>query len=97
MYQSDKAKNIHVAFEYGWGDYGIYVRQGKFMLTQKGPVPFIPMEATKECLLQVTAEEAIALMDGLYQLGVRPTQVGSAGQLAAVQYHLEDMRKLVFK
>lgn len=42
-------------------------------------------------------EAATVLMDELWAAGVRPTQQGSVGQLAAVSYHLEDMRKLVFK
>lgn len=38
------------------------------------------------------------LMDELWNVGFRPTEgSGSAGQLAAVQRHLEDMRTLVFK
>lgn len=38
------------------------------------------------------------LMDQLWQCGIRPSEgSGSAGQLAAVQKHLEDMRTLVFK
>jgi hypothetical protein len=40
---------------------------------------------------------AQALMDDLWTCGLRPSEgSGSAGQLAAVQYHLEDMRRLVF-
>ncbi len=38
------------------------------------------------------------LMDDLWRCGYRPSEgEGSAGQLAAVKCHLEDMRKLVFK
>lgn len=38
------------------------------------------------------------LMDDLWRCGYRPSEgEGSAGQLASVKYHLEDMRKLVFK
>lgn len=41
---------------------------------------------------------AQALMDDLWHCGLRPTEgTGSAGALAAVQRHLEDMRTLVFK
>lgn len=41
---------------------------------------------------------AQSLMDELWQAGCRPSQsVGTVGQLEAVKYHLEDMRKLVFK
>ena len=43
-------------------------------------------------------EDAQQLMDELYHVGVRPSQAaGSAGQLDAVKYHLEDMRSLVFQ
>lgn len=42
--------------------------------------------------------EAQLLMDDLWNAGLRPTEGhGSAGALAAVKYHLEDMRALVFK
>jgi hypothetical protein len=38
------------------------------------------------------------LADGLYDCGIHPTAAkGSAGQLSAVNRHLEDMRALVFK
>ena len=38
------------------------------------------------------------LIDELWNCGYRPSEgSGSAGQLAAVKYHLEDMRKLVFE
>lgn len=40
---------------------------------------------------------AQALMDGLWDCGLRPTEgKGSAGQLMAVQNHLEDMRTIAF-
>lgn len=39
-------------------------------------------------------EQAKDLMDSLWDAGIRPEQAkGSAGQLEAVKYHLEDMRK----
>ncbi len=42
--------------------------------------------------------EAQTLMDDLWQAGLRPTEgSGSAGQLAATQRHLEDMRTLALK
>lgn len=40
--------------------------------------------------------EAQSLMDALWCAGVRPTEEGSAGQLAAVQSHLTDMRQIAF-
>lgn len=49
-------------------------------------------------LLDLREEDAQQLMDELYHAGVRPSQAaGSAGQIDAVKYHLEDMRRLVFK
>ena len=37
------------------------------------------------------------LMDQLWAAGIRPTQEGTAGQLAATAYHLKDMRTLAFE
>jgi hypothetical protein len=49
-------------------------------------------------LLNLSAEDAQHLMDELYHVGMRPSQAaGSAGQLDAVKYHLEDMRTLALK
>lgn len=43
----------------------------------------------------IDATAAQVLMDSLWDCGIRPTAAaGSAGQLAAVQYHLEDMRRI---
>ncbi len=42
-------------------------------------------------------EEVQALMDSLWDCGLRPSEgSGSAGAMAATQKHLEDMRTLVF-
>lgn len=46
----------------------------------------------------IGSKAAQQLMDELWRCGLRPTAgAGSAGQLTAVQSHLEDMRSLVFK
>ena len=48
--------------------------------------------------IKLSLEEAQEFMDSLYACGIRPSAAtGSAGQLDSVKYHLEDMRKLVFK
>lgn len=50
--------------------------------------PFITLEQ----------EGAQRLMDALWDAGLRPSEgMGSAGQLAAVQNHLKDMRVIVGK
>jgi hypothetical protein len=42
-----------------------------------------------------TQEAAQALMDRLWNCGIRPTEgAGSAGAMSAVQLHLEDMRRI---
>jgi len=46
----------------------------------------------------VKQEEAQQFMDELWRIGIRPTEgAGSAGQMAATEKHLDDMRRLVFK
>lgn len=48
--------------------------------------------------LTLSRDEAQELANQLYAAGIQPEQgKGSVGQLKAVQYHLEDMRKLVFE
>ena len=48
--------------------------------------------------LEIAEPAAQKLMDDLWDCGLRPSEgSGSAGQLAAVQNHLEDMRKLLSK
>ena len=60
----------------------------------------------KECAEGIELQPAVTLeplavqqlMDDLWRCGFRPSEgTGSAGQLASVKYHLEDMRKLVFE
>lgn len=48
--------------------------------------------------LPITEKAAQELVNSLWECGIRPAAAkGSAGQLSAVQYHLEDMRKIAFK
>jgi len=55
------------------------------------------MFSSLEPTFSITQTEAQELMDSLWQAGIRPSEgTGSAGQLAATQKHLDDMRKLVF-
>jgi len=55
-----------------------------------------PHEAVSPTL-QLPASDAQALMDQLWQCGIRPSEgTGSAGAFAAAQSHLADLRRLVF-
>lgn len=38
-----------------------------------------------------------SLMDQLWSVGIRPSDIGTPGHLSATQAHLQDMRKLVEK
>jgi hypothetical protein len=65
-----------------------------------GPLNMVTMEAGLCPVPAFTLKPAAVqqLMDDLWHCGYRPSEgSGSAGQLASVQHHLEDMRKLVFK
>lgn len=49
-------------------------------------------------LFDLTKDECIGLMDQLWDLGIRPSNgSGDANAFESVKYHLEDMRRLVFK
>ena len=97
-----------VCCQTAWGSrVAIYVSQIswppleiKFASMEGPPVVMKPEDDGKERAptLSLTAEKAQQLMDDLWQCGLRPSEgSGSAGQLAAVERHLEDFRRLVFK
>ncbi len=48
--------------------------------------------------VRISIEEAQALMDSLWDCGIRPTEgTGSAGAMRAVESHVSDLRKIAFK
>lgn len=64
------------------------------------PVMFEQVElgAYIDPCLRLPFDAAQKLMDELWHAGVRPAQtIGTVGQTDAIKYHLEDMRRLVFK
>jgi len=55
-------------------------------------------EFTQGPMLQLPREDVQVLFDELWRGGFRPSHVESAeSALGATKYHLEDMRRLVFK
>jgi len=49
-------------------------------------------------VMTLTKDEVQKWLDELWALGIRPSNgEGNIGEIGAVKYHLEDMRKLVFK
>jgi len=62
------------------------------------PVTFVDLDPSTrytEPTFALQEDEARALMDALWNAGLRPTNVGSAGQLHATEQHLRDMRQIV--
>lgn len=62
------------------------------------PLEFYPRElgSVGQPTLTIEYKAAQALMDSLWATGLRPKDVGTAGQLGATERHLEDMRKIAF-
>lgn len=57
----------------------------------------IPEDERLEPTISLKLDAAQELMDDLWRAGLRPSEgSGSAGSLRATEYHLEDMRRLVF-
>lgn len=46
--------------------------------------------------LHLTEEEAQALLQSLWDIGVRPREVASSGQLSLAENHISDLRKISF-
>lgn len=56
------------------------------------------MFLTKPATFELDPAAGQQLIDELWRCGLRPTEgTGSAGAMAAVERHLEDMRRLAFK
>lgn len=48
--------------------------------------------------MEISQDDMQAMFDQLWTLGFRPLDgTGNGGHIEAMKYHLEDMRKLVFK
>lgn len=84
------------------GGIRLYLRQREaragYRFAQPLTMAYIEPGQTIEPMVSIPLETAQQLMDELWQCGLRPSEgTGSAGAMAAVQAHLKDMRKLVFK
>lgn len=63
------------------------------------PIEFAPIDSHAEIRdwIRLSADDAQALVDELWTLGVRPSEgTGSAGSLAATERHLADMQRVAF-
>jgi len=81
---------VHIHVAYRNGDALHVVEPLTFCETRPGAELRAPA-------MRLQRSEAQDLMDRLCAVGVRPSEgAGSVGQLAAVQSHLQDMRRMVF-
>jgi len=99
-----KTTNLHIAKDMFGGGFRVWVvqkRPGEMAIGD----PVVMRTLTREeehsvCIpetFQLGAAGAQELVDQLWAAGVRPTAAaGSVGQLAAMESHLKDLRRLVF-
>jgi len=75
----------------------IYARQGDRFASNIEFVKCEPGDLIPPTPLELCRDKAQALMDSLWDCGIRPTEGnGSAGAMRATEKHLEDMRKIAF-
>ena len=79
--------------------YSVFVREGDKLITcAKVESTDITGNYDVDPLVNITEEMAQQIMDELWREGIRPNNgEGSLTHIAALEYHLEDMRKLAFK
>jgi hypothetical protein len=90
---------FHVAFNPSYGSYDLWIAkrvEGKQQMAS--PICFYPTPVGEisSPSMKVDEHEIQLLMDALWAAGIRPKTESTIGQIAAISYHLEDMRKLVF-
>ena len=75
----------------------------EFLVRSEGAVGVLVMENVDDNVacdptFRLSREAAQVLMDDLWNSGMRPTEgAGSAGAFRAVENHVSDLRKIVFK
>ena len=84
------ADTIHIRM--GQKDsYGKFAEATAITFVEKSPGSY------SEPLMVLSIQDAQELANQLYAAGIKPEQgKSSVGQIDAIKYHLEDMRKLVF-
>lgn len=77
----------------------IAARDGDRRVEHVAEITFRPIEENSysEPSIALRMDEAQALMDELWSVGLRPSEgTGSAGSLAATERHLADMQRVAF-
>lgn len=75
-----------------------YDQTGRITVVENMVLRVIEPTGAIEPTFHMQVDHAQQLMDELWLAGLRPTAgAGQAGAIDAVKFHLEDMRRLVFK
>jgi len=81
--------------------FNIYIRAGENHVGQPMHVELVEFDTARsfvEPTVRLPRHEAQALFQAMWDAGLRPNDgEGTSGHVAALKYHLEDMRRLVFK
>ncbi len=72
---------------------GDYREAKRYVVTEVALTEFQSNEILPGTTLNIPKEEIQQLMDELWRAGVRPTEVGTAGQLQAVEDHAKYLEK----
>jgi hypothetical protein len=94
-----KALRFTAAMNHSWRQLHIWIDALDHKQVMLEPT-LVARAEYEECppSMRLDPDDAQRLFEALWQAGLRPSKVESAeGELAATKFHLEDMRKLVFK
>jgi len=94
-----KENRIVVQKDMVFGIFDVYIKSGNGWVVQMEveTIPEGECYPTPVTPLKMDNTAAQALMDNLWDCGVRPSNgTGSAGSLAATERHLKDMQAIVF-
>ena len=95
----DKRLMFHARFSPEWMSYDVLIRSDTHVCR---PVKFELYEPDDGLFVDPTLrfdpDDAQRLLQALWDSGLRPNNgEGTSAQVESIKYHLEDMRKLVFK
>lgn len=93
---------VHAQYDFRHDSIDVFMaarsdRSGELWVAQPLVYMQTPEGARSDPTMRLPREDAQALMDQLWNCGIRPAEgAGSAGQMGAVERHLKDMRAIAF-
>jgi hypothetical protein len=90
------ARNFYIQYDVYRDSFAFQIREGQHLaepttFKEREPGEYVPP------MMDLSSDDCQILFNQLWQAGFRPKDgSGNIGHIAAIQYHLEDMRKLVF-